>query len=271
MQTVFGTGDQRMLKIISVAATVVLIAILYSGLEGQSQEPPRQDSQSAQQPTDTQQRGTEQSPLIVKAAPKSQAEVAADAKEREEKAQLDRQLVKYTFYLAIIALLQFFALIAQAVFVAWTIVHGRRVERAYVSGGGSFLGRVGRNVETGEDIIEMTDIFQVTVDNYGKTPARIISIEVGFCKSNNIPPEPRFTLNEFFNGVIPPNERGAATPVRLHASQISGDVIFGRFNYETVFKRPWRRDRTHHGGFALQVVDRSVRPINVPRVYWDWN
>jgi hypothetical protein len=239
---------------------------------GQSLQQPQSQPQQAQNQPAADQRGTEQSPFIVKAAPKSETEAADDAKEREEKSSLDRQLVKYTRYLAIIALLQFVALVAQAIFVAWTIIHGRRVERAYVSGGGSFLGRKGRNIETGEDIIEMTNLFQVTVDNYGKTPARIISIDIGFCNSGNIPPKPCFTLSEFFNGVIPPGKEGAATPIRLTADQILGNVIFGRFNYETVFRRRWfRANKLHHAGFALQVVDRGVRPINVPRAYWDWD
>jgi hypothetical protein len=195
-----------MLKIISVAATVVLIAMLYSGLEGQSQEPPRQDSQSAQQPTDTQQRGTEQSPFIVKAAPKSEAEAAADAKEREEKAQLDRQLVKYTLWLAIIACLQFGALLIQAFYLARTIIHSRRVERAYVSGGGAFLEIRGIDPETGRPTSQMTDTFQLTVDNYGKTPARVFNVEIGFCNATNIPKVPTYARNELLGAVIHPEQ-----------------------------------------------------------------
>jgi hypothetical protein len=253
---------------------LLLASIGDSGAQSEQQLPsPNAQTETAQNQPATDQRGSEQSPFIIKMLPatENKPDTTDNAKACDEKAEVDRQLLYATWALAALALLQFFALCAQAFYLARTITHGRRVERAYVSGGGSFLGRVGRNIETGEDIVEMTNIFQVTVDNYGKTPARIISIDIGFCNSNNIPPEPRFTLNEFFNGVIPPNEKGAPTPIRLPTDQILGDVIFGRFNYETVFRRWFGADRLHHAGFVLRIVDRGVRPINAPRAYWDWN
>ena len=76
------------------------------------------------------QRGTDQSPLIVKItpAPKSEANAAEEAKEREEKAKLDTALVKfngdlafYTLILAIVAFLQFVALVAQALLLGGTL------------------------------------------------------------------------------------------------------------------------------------------------------
>jgi hypothetical protein len=108
-------------------------------------------------------RGTEQSPIVVRVVPaaKSQAESyqdAADRKERTEaerkKAELDRQLVDYngdlahyTKVLAVIAVLQFLALLAQAIVIPSTVRESRRVgitareamivsNRAYVNYGG---------------------------------------------------------------------------------------------------------------------------------------
>jgi hypothetical protein len=239
---------------------------------GQTSQQPQPQAQQAQNQPTSDQRGTEQAPFIVKAAPKSEAEAAADAKEREEKSRLDRQLVKYTLYLAIIALLQFGALIAQAVFVAWTIVHGRRVERAYVSGGGAFLEIRGIDAKTGEPTSQMTDTFQLTVDNYGKTPARVFNVKLGFVTQPTFPPF-IYVRNELLSAVIPPNAEGRFTPVRLRRNQIAGDTIFGRFTYETVFRRRFRLPRRqHHAGFILHITPTlGVEPINAPRAYTDWN
>jgi hypothetical protein len=236
-----------------------------------------QQSQSQAQQTQNQpapdQRGTEQNPFIVKAAPKNEAEAASDAKERQEKSHLDRQLVKYTRYLAIIAALQFLALVAQAIYLARTIIHGRRVERAYVSGGGAFLQISGLDPQTGKPTSQMTDTFQLTVDNYGKTPARVFNVEIGFCNATNIPPVPIYARNEFLSAVVPPNKEGAFTSVRLRRNQILGDTIFGRFTYETVFRRRFlRRPKRHHAGFILHITPNlAVEPINAPRAYTDWD
>jgi hypothetical protein len=107
-----------MLKGFYIAFALALLVATTAFAWGQTSQQPQPQAQQAQNQPTSDQRGTEQAPFIVKAAPKSEAEAAADAKEREEKSRLDRQLVKYTLYLAIIALLQFGALIAQAVFVA---------------------------------------------------------------------------------------------------------------------------------------------------------
>lgn len=252
-----------------VLALLIATSLLSWGQPSQQFQPQSQQTQVQPAPD---QRGTEQSPLIVKAAPKSEAEAAADAKEHEEKAQLDRQLVKYTWWLAIIAALQFGALLAQAFYLARTIIHGRRVERAYVSGGGAFLEIRGIDQKTGEPTSQMTNTFQLTVDNYGKTPARVLNVEIGFCNATNIPAVPTYARNELLGAVIPPNKEGAFTPVRLRRNQITGDTIFGRFTYETVFRRRFAPAGRHHSGFILHITPTlGVEPINAPRVYTDWD
>jgi hypothetical protein len=221
----------------------------------------------------TDQRGTEQNPLVVKAAPKSEAEAAAEGKEHEEKAQLDRRLVEYTWWLAVIAAFQFIALVGQAFYVFRTIIHGRRVERAYVSGGGAFLEFHGLDPETGKPTSQLTDTFQLTVDNYGKTPARVFNVEIGFCNATNIPSVPKYALNELLGAVIPPNKEGAFTSVRMRRNQIAGDTIFGRFTYETIFRRRFlRRPKRHHAGFILHITPTpGVEPIKAPPAYTDWD
>jgi hypothetical protein len=138
--------------------------------------------------------------------------------------------------------------------------------RAYVSGGGAFIARWVRDPKTDETRLELTDTFQVTVNNYGATPAHVSDVDVGFCNSNAIPPVPEYTQNVLIGGVIPPGKEGAPTAARFTRDQIKGDVIFGRFQYTDVYKATARRS-----GFILQITDdRDVMPINAPSTYTDW-
>lgn len=60
--------------------------------------PPTQQTQSAQQPTASDQRGSEQSPAFVRIipTPKTDAEAAQDASERQERANSDKWLIRWT-------------------------------------------------------------------------------------------------------------------------------------------------------------------------------
>ena len=136
----------------------------------------------------------------------------------------------------------------------------------YVSGGGAFIARWDRDPETGETRLELTDTFQVTVNNYGATAAHVSDVDIGFCYSSNIPPMPLYTQNFLIGGIIPPGKEGAHTAARFALDQIKGDVVFGRFQYKDIFKSTVRRS-----GFILQITeDRDVVPIRAPSAYTDW-
>ena len=86
---------------------------------------------------------------------------------------------------ALAATLQFVALF-------WTIYILRRntriAERAYISGGGYFP-----NDPTAG---WRDDRFQLTIDNYGKTPAFVTHVEIGYWSlSQGRPPIPRHAQN----------------------------------------------------------------------------
>jgi hypothetical protein len=131
-------GNRRMLvrfQIIAIVATsVAIIALLLVG-EAKSQRrsgrdhPQAQPQQTEQAPAKNQ-RGTEQNPFVIKIepAPKSEPEPAKDTNTNDEKMELDRKLVKfngdlayYTLVLAVVAALQFLALIVQAIVYAFTL------------------------------------------------------------------------------------------------------------------------------------------------------
>lgn len=139
--------------------------------------------------------------------------------------------------------------------------------RAYVSGGGAFIAVPMRDYMSGEVRPTLTDTFQVTVNNYGATPAHVTDVDIGFCNSNAVPPIPAYTENVLIGGVIPPGKEGARTAARFARAQITGDVIFGRFQYNDIFRAGVRRS-----GFILQITDdRDVLPIKAPAAYTDWD
>jgi hypothetical protein len=115
---------------------------------GQSQRNPKlrrewsqtqSQSKEAQQAPTSDQRGTEKIPLAVKVIPTKESEekAANDAKDREEKMELDRKLVHfngdlayYTKVLAWVAALQFLALITQGIVFAFTLSATKKAANA---------------------------------------------------------------------------------------------------------------------------------------------
>jgi hypothetical protein len=129
-----------MLKVLRIAAATTLVAAFHSNSWGQSQEPPRQDSQSTQQQPNANQRGTEQSPFIIQIqpAPQTQEKPSTGGEKGPEK-RSDTWLFgwldgwnlsdKIAGIASVAAFLQFLALIA----TVWIMVrNGRRQLRAYV-------------------------------------------------------------------------------------------------------------------------------------------
>jgi hypothetical protein len=84
---------------------------------GEGQRPPQEQPRRAPQPSPPEQRGTEDSPLIVKALPteKTAEERAQEKQDRDDKASADWWLVRLTGALALVGILQFLALIGQAI------------------------------------------------------------------------------------------------------------------------------------------------------------
>jgi hypothetical protein len=135
-----------MLKAIQIAFLTMLV--LAADVRGQSQRDPKRgregsqtqsQSKEAQQQRADDQRGTDQMPLSVKVMPTSESEekTARDTKDREEKMELDRNLVQfngdmayYTKVLAWVAGLQLFALIVQAIVFAFTLGATRKAADA---------------------------------------------------------------------------------------------------------------------------------------------
>jgi hypothetical protein len=120
------------------------------------------------------------------------------------------------------------------------------------------------------------DTFQLTIDNYGKTPAFVTHVNIGYWSlSGGPPPEPPpSTTRHVLSAVLPPGKEGLKMDVTLHRDEIKGDVIFGRFFYEDIFARRWwrKKKRVRSSGFILRIAeDRTTLAIAAPRTYTDWN
>jgi hypothetical protein len=161
----------------------------------------------SQQPTKTDQRGTEQSPFVVKTlkTPKSQAEIEQESEDREQKATNDGRIVILTGVLALVAVGQLGVYLYQAIKLRETVKsageQAKAMERhigeaarsadameriaATIQTGNRAVMRAYLTVNTGSgayqerDRIGQPDIkFAVypTVTNTGNTPARHVRI-----------------------------------------------------------------------------------------------
>lgn|GEM_PF-1201359 len=98
-----------------VLITIILLAFVIpaqsqqpSTTEGKTVQPEQQQSQSPQHAPATDHVGTERAPITVKVlpAPKTEAEAARDARDREQKAANDQELIKFNRWLLIIGVAQ---------------------------------------------------------------------------------------------------------------------------------------------------------------------
>src|ERR1700730_15667438 len=205
---------------------LVAIAVLFVIDGAQSQRHPKQGSQPVpvqgqyepqskpqqpQQAPASDQRGTEQAPFVVKMipAPASHEDTPGEeAKRYEEKAELDRKMVKfngdvanYTLILAIVAVFQFLALFVQAVFLAKTFKVARTalrdLERALIFGSTTLHGLD----ENGKMILMPQCI------NYGRSFALLQEIRIGTSDQEPISKIPDYSKLEShrYDLVIQPN------------------------------------------------------------------
>lgn len=177
---------------------VALLFLLFAATAAFSQQlpPAKGKSGQPQQPSATDQRGTQQAPLVVKIlpTPKTTEEAAQEAKERNEKEALDRRITDatdniayFSKILAAVAGLLFLALIFQAWMLRRTINISRASERAYVTMSHEAPGVV---FET-----EGKSSLTIKIKNYGRTPAKVTDTllkPVILPPSEKLPPKPNY-------------------------------------------------------------------------------
>lgn len=147
----------------------------------------KQQAKEAKQNGKDDQRGSDRSPLFIKVVPtpEGESQAAEDAKEKKEKAELDRKLVDfngelayYTKALAWLAFFQFLALGAQVIFLSLAFKESRKGtniaryamiagERAFV-----FVKVITWGFSTHPITGQYSYSFQPTWENSGDTPTR---------------------------------------------------------------------------------------------------
>lgn len=237
---------------------VVLLIASVCDLWGQSQDqPPTKDAQT-QQPqnqSSTEPRGTEQAPFVVKILPPTKSEEKPSAESHDEKSETEGQLVKATWVLVALAALQFGALCAQAFYLARTITHSRRVERADVSGGAN-------KITTPND----RQLLVVTINNYGKTRAFIGTVAATICEEGELDSFPGWGVTAWeghpfikkWTGYVFGQIAGQLIDVAFPFE--AGKVIAGRIWYRDVFKNEYSV------GFLLKTDD--LRAIS-RKSFWE--
>jgi hypothetical protein len=108
-----------MLKTPQTLALWLLVIFVFGGAEAQSKRPSKIPSKQPAQQTAPDQRGTDQSPFIVKVLPpeKTQTIAADDQKKRDEDRINTERLTDFTRDLVIVGALQFVAISIQAIFL----------------------------------------------------------------------------------------------------------------------------------------------------------
>jgi cobalamin biosynthesis Mg chelatase CobN len=97
-----------------------------SPTERKAGQPEQQQSQAPKQAAATDQRGTEQSPLVVKVQPphETETEAAAKREEREQRSANEQETIKFNRFLVIIGALQLVVFVGQLLvfsYQAWKL------------------------------------------------------------------------------------------------------------------------------------------------------
>jgi hypothetical protein len=146
--------------------------------------------------------------------------------------------------------------------VGWLTVRNgtrlaRELERAYVSGGGPWMIHA-------PPLFPQIIGFQLTADNYGKSPATIIGYAVEICDLNHLPKTPRYTRTPLRN-TLRPQETGLFIAQRLITTPIPTPVAYGRVWYRDIWKKQ------HYFSFILTTDSTDHSSIShVHKAYTDW-
>jgi hypothetical protein len=146
--------------------------------------------------------------------------------------------------------------------------HKREIERAYVSGGGAR--NMARN-PNGRPLFDPTDLFELHINNHGKTPAYLHHVAIGFCDASALPPEPVYDDLFPWRDAIGPGVQSR----RIRTVNISGYArvaICGRYYWDDIWGRHWS------SGFVYEIPSRAALidqqdntsiSIEAPPAYWD--
>jgi hypothetical protein len=261
---------------------VIVLAILAASAPdswGQSKQPATTPQQNAAQ----QDRGTENSPVVVRVIPpeKSQDELESEKAKRIS----DEQIVKLTGDLAWYTKLLFGATALLVLATAGLVIsglyqlrdarrqmaHDRQVERAYV------FARVVTEAEqypamrSGTPTTVSAEYIEVALDNHGKTAGYIDDVAISSCIPEELPKpadlDADYKRSKWEMGVsIPPDGTDVRVPKRFELRAVKGHVVYGRVYYRDIF------GGSHSSGFIRRVHNNGTpAPYHAAPEFTSWD
>jgi hypothetical protein len=270
------------MKFRCLVAALALLAAFASDSWGQSKQPPKIQTQPATQQAAPDQRGTENSPIVVKVLPTQENEerAKADAKEHDEKRKLDRDTLWLSAATVTIIFFQLLIFGAQAYFLWGTLratataakaaiiaaEHIPRVERAYLFVGPSQADEMWKQDETGQAHHRITSVGLI-FENQGKTPALIRRVYGQFSEAMPTEDIPHYEggVIVMFDNAIPGGSK--QTRERMFESGILGpQYFFGFVEYDDIFREKLKISR-----FCVHLLPQEQRfDLAGPRSWNDW-
>jgi hypothetical protein len=137
--------------------------------------------------------------------------------------------------------------------------HGRKVERAYLHGGGEPIGNI---AWTENGVVKNFPTFRLDINNHGKTPGELLEYGIGWCKISEVDSLPLLPEYKwyYYRDFVQSNAPRAIKPLKMPSDwDINETVIFGRFGYCDIF------GERHSNGF-IQHGGKPIRPPHISYV-----
>lgn len=131
-------------------------------------------------------------------------------------------------------------------------VHIPTVERAYVSGGAMRL-------------MAKPEEFRCAINNYGKTPAFIGTVQMHISPIEGLKPTPHFLNDGEFKGyVLKPDTQSFISDVAsFYNTTTKRSAVYGRIYYRDIF------NKCHSAGFILEIRDDGLPALPGYPAYWE--
>jgi hypothetical protein len=274
-----------------IAALAAAAALAATDTARSRENPQLQIGQPQQQSSAVDKDRVRQLPLVMAATP-SQADAAATtgpARERRD-AELDQQLVDfngrltlYTWCLALIAALQFAALIVQAFFLWKTLRIAREsadalpaLERAYIFVKPKISLPLALGWNAGAELADRTVSIKYSFTNHGKTPAIIKGIDARFDVSAEAPDNTEHQSSKALDNEAVVDAKRSSDPDEVFIGRvISADEVkalkegrlhlwfFGSILYEDISQKPHvTRFRWRYEGAQQSFAPAGAAPFN---------
>jgi hypothetical protein len=247
------------MRLYGLVIALAFLAAIASDSWGQSKQPSsgaNPPSKQSTQPPAPDQRGTDQSPVVVKILPAPNTEKQTEKQEREwqEKELIDKKLAfdtqriaDYTWWLASLTGCLFAIAVIQAGFFFWQLRYMRKgMEDAAIAANAAALSARaaialelpiitaepdgfswGNSRRVGDEmLIDSFGIERVRFFNSGRTAAVLLEIAFGYTIGNHLPSEPSYTLTKPFSiGCLLQSE-----PFSKAINEFEFDVPAGTYN-----------------------------------------